>query len=96
MLVVRRGRGHAARGAPLPFASLSVALPFASATVTKGKGKSKAAEAKPEEAPKKKKKSAKDVFDAACKSALRGGLPGAAAMGIQVCCHPLSPRPSHA
>ncbi|KAI8476169.1 MAG: mitochondrial carrier protein [Monoraphidium minutum] len=77
MLVARPARGMpVGRGAPLPLASLSVALPFASISLGK--------KAKVEEAPKKKKRSAKDVFDAACKSALRGGLPGAAAMAIQV------------
>lgn len=70
MLVIRpSGAGLAARTA-LPLASLSLAIPG---------GKKKAAAAAPA-----KKKSPKEILDKAAKSALRGGLPGMAAMAIQV------------
>ena len=79
-MLVRRPTG--ARGAAMarraPFATLSLALPFASATLAAKKGGSA------QGVPKKKKRSAKEVLDAAAKSALRGGLPGMAAMAIQV------------
>lgn len=70
ILAIRPAPG--ARGGPgLPLATLSIA----SLSLSKPKGK---------EAPAKKKRTPKEVFDQACKSALRGGLPGMAAMGIQV------------
>jgi hypothetical protein len=73
MLVIKPARG-AARApalASMSLASVSISLP---------RWGSKA----PEAPPPKKKKTPKEVFDNACKSALRGGLPGMAAMAIQV------------
>jgi hypothetical protein len=61
-------------GGGAPFASLT----FASVTLSK----SKSPDAAPAE--KKKKKSLAEIIDTAGKKALRGGLPGMAAMAIQV------------
>ena len=57
----------------MPFASLSLA----SVTLSNPKGA-------PVAAPAKKKKSIGQIMDEAGKKALRGGLPGMAAMAIQV------------
>lgn len=63
-MLVRRG---APRGAPTPFASLTLASVTLSAPT-----------------PEKKKKSIGEILDTAAQKALRGGLPGMAAMAIQV------------
>ena len=80
MLAIRPARGAAAAAAAASTSAGARALPLATlsvASLSLGKPKAK-------EEPKKKKKSAKDIWDTAVKSALRGGLPGMGAMAIQV------------
>lgn len=84
MLVVRPARGAAlGTAAPLPLASLSVAFapPVAAFSILPWHWFGSKKEPEPV---KKKKRSLGDVLEQARKSALRGGLPGAAAMAIQV------------
>jgi hypothetical protein len=70
MLVIKPASGAARASAALPMASLTLSLPW--------RGKKEVAP------PAKKKRTAKEVWDSAVKSALRGGLPGMGAMAIQV------------
>lgn len=59
-------------------------LPFASLTVSVSKKDSKKDSKKIEEAPKKRKRTPKEIWDTAVKSALRGGLPGMCAKSPEV------------